>query len=349
MKELTNINPEKTLVKLHNTITASRYEYSAVMLDILFMTLALIDEKNPSHREVVIYANDIKTITGKSYNKKQLREATAEMGSRVFEVEDKNRLRQIWLFSAVEYHWGTGSFSIHLNEHGMPYLFDLKREFTSINLKAVLSCSSKYAKRLYAIACQWRKVGFKSFTIEELKLSLGLKDPKTGEEQFERVSDFKKFVLDIAIKQINEFTDVKVSYRLIKRGRSFQKVDLYIDRKEAKQLELFVDYSKTIEENKIIAMRTQFLGLITSCGVTESSAEIIMQHSTINEFENIKADALDKLQKGLLLSKNVASYIVGVYQKKGILPKKGEKARTSADGALVAQIAETIAKGKTKK
>lgn len=348
MKELARIEPEQTSIKMHNAITAGRYDYSSAMLDILFMTLALVDENNPSQREFRIYANDMKTITGRAWNKKQLREATEAIGSRMFEIETPDRFRQLWLFSFVDYHLGTGSFTIKINEDALPYFYELKREFTMLNLKAVLSCSSKYAKRLYAIACQWRKVGFKEYTIEDLKYMLDLKNPKTGEEQYTNITDFRKFVLDVALKQINEFTDVKLSYRLEKRGRTYQRIALYIDRREAKQLELDIDFSKTIEQNKIEAIRKQFLKAVISCGISEAYAELIVQHSTINEFENIKAETLDKMRKGEIKTE-AHRYIVGIYQKKGILPMKGEKPRASADGALVAQIAEAIAKGKTKK
>ena len=319
--ELMNVDPEKTFVKQHNAITSGRFDYSATMLDVLFMVLALIDERNPNQRTVRVYAKDIATITGRSWNKKQLREATEAMGSRMFEIETPETLKQLWLFSAVEYHWGTGSFSVVINELAMPYFFELKRNFTMINLKSVLSCSSKYAKRLYSIACQWRAAGFKEFSIDELKLMLGLKDEKTGEEQFERLSDFKKKVLDIAVKQINESSDINLTYRLIKRGRSYQRIALYIDRSEYKQLELAIDFNKTIEQNKIEAIRKQFLKAVISCGISEAYAELIVQHSTINEFETIKADTLNKMQKGEI-KKDAHQYIVGVYQKKGILPTK---------------------------
>lgn len=348
MKELVHIDPEQTSIKMHNAITAGRYDYSSEMLDILFMTLALIDENNPSQREFTIYVNDMKAITGRTYNYQQLRDSTESIGSRMFEIETPDSLTQLWLFSYVRYHLNKGCFTVKINEDALPFFYELKREFTMLNLKAVLSCSSKYAKRLYAIACQWRKVGFKEYTIEDLKYMLDLKNPKTGEEQYTNITDFKKKVLDIALKQINEFTDVKLSYRLEKRGRTFQRIALYIDRREAKQLELDIDFSKTIEQNKIEAIRKQFLKAVISCGISEAYAELIVQHSTINEFEAVKAETLDKMRKGEIKTE-AHRYIVGIYQKKGILPAKGEKARTSADGALVAQIAETIAKGKTKK
>jgi plasmid replication initiation protein len=47
-----------------------------------------------------------------------------------------------------------------------------------MQLKSTLSVTSKYAKRLYALGCQWRNVGKRRFEIEELKKMLGLIDKK---------------------------------------------------------------------------------------------------------------------------------------------------------------------------
>lgn len=54
----------------------------------------------------------------------------------------------------------------------------MKNNFKALQLKSVLNCSSKYTKRLYTIACQWRSVGTKRFEIQELKQMLGLIDKK---------------------------------------------------------------------------------------------------------------------------------------------------------------------------
>lgn len=346
--DLQNIELDKAVIKQHNAITSGRYDYDAAQLDVLFMVLALIDEKNPSHREITIYAKDIEKITGRSWNYQHLKETTEAMGSRMFEIEMPDRFRQLWLFSFVDYHLGTGSFTVKINEEAMPYFFELRNTFTMLSLKSILSCKSKFSKRLYALACQWRKVGFKEFSIKELKLMLGLLNSKTGDEQYyNNFGGFKRDVLNVAEEQINEFTDINIRFLPIKCGRSYKKVAMYIDRVE-KETQLLIDFNKTIEENKIEAVRKTFLKTVISCGISEAYAELIVQHSTINEFENIKAETLDKMRKGEIKTE-AHRYIVGIYQKKGILPAKGEKSRTSADGALVAQIAEAIAKGKTKK
>ncbi len=142
--ELMDINADEKLIYQHNVITSGRYDYSATMMDILFMVLSSLEK---GKLEYNIHVQDIEVITGRKWNLKQLREATESIGSRMFEIETKESLDQIWLFSRVKYILGTGSFTIEINHHAIPYFFELKNNFTAMQLKSVLNCSSKYAKR----------------------------------------------------------------------------------------------------------------------------------------------------------------------------------------------------------
>lgn len=318
---------EKSYIKQHNAITSGKYEYTSCMLDILFMVLALMDGNRPDKRKYQIYVNDIETITGRKWNYQQLREATESIGSRMFEIETPQSLKQLWLFSSVEYLIGTGSFVVKINEDAMPYFFELKNNFTMLHLKSVLSCTSKYAKRLYAIACQWRSVGSVTFEISELKRILGLINKK-GEEQFERISEFKTKVLEIAAKQINEFTDINISFELIKRGRSFQKVKLLIDKMPSTQQELplCIDYMKSVEENIKEAVVQKFKNTIMLYGISEIYADILSKKVSQNEFEK-ETQALNKkiaAEKNIdaWTTERIAKYLVGVFQNKGVLPRK---------------------------
>jgi len=325
--DIEKFDADKSYVKQHNAITSGRYEYTACMLDILFMTLAMMDSNKPNERTFQIFQKDIEAITGHSWNYQQLREATEGIGSRMFEIETPKSLKQLWLFSSVEYLLGTGSFLVKVNEDAMPYFFELKNNFTVLHLKSVLSCSSKFAKRLYAIACQWRSVGYHTFEISELKQMLGLID-KTGKEQYERISEFKSKVLEIAAKQINEFTDINISFELIKRGRSFQKVKLLIDKMPSTQQELplYIDYTKSVEENVKEAMFKTFKNSIMTYGISEEYADILSKKISRNEFEK----ETQALNKKIAAEKNIedwpaeriAKYLVGVFQNKGVLPRK---------------------------
>jgi plasmid replication initiation protein len=307
--ELMDVNKENKLIYQHNVITSGRYDYSACMLDILFMVLSGLEV---GKMEYTIHVQDIEAITGRKWNLKQLREATESIGSRMFEIETPERIRQIWLFSNVDYILGTGSFTVGINPKASPYFFELKNNFTAMQLKSVLNCSSKYAKRLYAIACQWRSVGSKRFEIEELKKMLGLIDKK-GNEQFERISDFKIKVLDVAKKQINENTDIEIDFELKKRGRSFHWITLHINSQKFKQLE--IEFDKSIDIQK-------FKSKLMAYGFNEEQAELIATQEKEKDFDILITELNEKVRSRKLAVNKSIAYLVGIYQKKGILIEK---------------------------
>ena len=54
-------------------------------------------------------------------------------------------------------------------------------------------------------------------------MMLGLLDDK-GKDKAIRMSDFRESVLDVAVKQINEHTELHISYKLEKRGKAFKNI-----------------------------------------------------------------------------------------------------------------------------
>lgn len=304
-----DVNKDDKLIYQHNVITSGRYDYSATMLDILFMVLSCLEKDK---LEYIIHVHDIEAITGRKWNLKQLREATENIGSRMFEIETKESIEQIWLFSRVKYLLGTGSFTVTLNPLASQYFFELKNNFTSLQLKSVLTCSSKYAKRLYGIACQWRSVGSKRFEIEELKKMLGLIDKK-GNEQFDKISQLKERVLDIAKKQINENSDIEIDYELKKKGRSFHWIILHINSRKFKQLE--IDFEKPLNVQK-------FISKLVTYGLNQEQAELIAGKEKEKDFDILITELNEKIRQRKLRIDNSVGYLIGVYQKKGILPVK---------------------------
>lgn len=210
-------------VRQHNAITTARYEYSELQLDLFFYLLSML-KKDQEDGVYEIVIRDLSAMTGKEYKYGYLRKATEEMGSRIFEVSTTKIYRQLWMFQRVDYMIGEGRIEIEFANPIKPYLFDLKDNFTSFQLYAALRLSSKYAKRIYALCSQWKDKGqTQTFSIDEFKKMLALLDDK-GNEQYKQIGQFKQFVLDESVKQINQHTDLEISYTLQKRGRSFQNI-----------------------------------------------------------------------------------------------------------------------------
>lgn len=237
-------------IRQHNAITTARYDYSACQLDILFYLLSKLKKEDSHDQQYRFYNRDIEDMTGRQWNYQQLREATEDMGSRMFAIEDNKEYRQMWMFQEVKYQKGQGCFDIVLSKSIKPYLVELKNNFTSYQLHSALKLTSKYAKRIYQLASQWKDIGETCvYPLDQLKIMFGLTDPQGKKaEQFERISDLKKKVLDVAVRQINEYTEFEISYHLIKEGRSFKSIRFYINTQKLKQLP--IQFDKPVEEGR---------------------------------------------------------------------------------------------------
>ncbi|EEK09967.1 initiator RepB protein, partial [Streptococcus salivarius SK126] len=96
----------------------------------------------------------------------------------------------------------------------IPLITRLEARYTEYELKQVVGLQSEYAIRLYELIIQWRSVGRTSqISLVELREKLGLVD------EYQRMEAFKRRVLDLAITQINEHTDITVEYEQHKQGR----------------------------------------------------------------------------------------------------------------------------------
>ena len=313
--KLQNLPSEKK-IKQHNTITSGRTDYSACQLDVLFMLLACIDDSDAPNKRYNIRVKDIELITGRKWNYQQLLESNEEMMSRVFKIEEADGLRQIVLFSEIKYLDGTGSFDMVINEPARPYFFELKNNYTLLELKSALSCTSKHAKRLYSLACQWRGTGGHTYSIGELKEILGLKDPRGKEpEQYTKVSQLKEKVLDLAKRQINEHTDIVFDYELLKmRGRSFDTIKLFCGFSKPK-LQLEIDFKGDIEKQKKNGELLQKIANIKAVGIRDDLAEL-WAVKYWKQFVEEKNKLLEAIQKGKIIDDR-AAYLAGIFKKKG--------------------------------
>lgn len=102
--------------------------------------------------------------------------------------------------------------------------------FTKYLLSHTIHFKSVYSVRLYEILNQWKNGDPKKmpmFHIDQLRGQLGIQP-----NEYERFGNFKARVLDKALKEINEHSDLHIEYRQVKKGRSV--IGFYFDIKEKK-------------------------------------------------------------------------------------------------------------------
>lgn len=98
----------------------------------------------------------------------------------------------------------------------VPLITKLEKHFTSYQLKQVAQLTSKYAIRLYEVLMAWKSTGKTPILeIADFRSQLGLEV-----NEYQKMINFKNRVLEPAIQQINDLTDIVVQYEQFKSGRS---------------------------------------------------------------------------------------------------------------------------------
>lgn len=124
-------------------------------------------------------------------------------------------VRSRWV-SRIKYIDDSGLLEITFAPDVVPLITRLEQHFTSYQLKQVSQLTSKYAIRLYEVLIAWREVGkVPKIDLAEFRERLGI-----AADEYKAMNHFKSRVLEPSIKQINEHTDITVSYDQHKTGRT---------------------------------------------------------------------------------------------------------------------------------
>ena len=97
----------------------------------------------------------------------------------------------------------------------VPLITRLESHFTSYEIEKVANLTSGYAIRLYELLISWREVGkTPTYEIDDLRQKLGVEP-----DRYKELYNLKIRVLDLALKQINDHTDITATYEQHKTGR----------------------------------------------------------------------------------------------------------------------------------
>lgn len=132
-----------------------------------------------------------------------------------------------WL-AKVNTNKQSGIAKIKIDEDLVPYLFDLGQRFTQYQLYNILAMKSAFSVRIYELMKSYAFQKTKTFDLDELKHLLMVDDVKS----YDRFPDFRRKVLEVAQREINELTDINIHFEPITKGRKVVKVKFRIESKD---------------------------------------------------------------------------------------------------------------------
>lgn len=215
---------ENMLVVKDNALIGASYNLDVVEQRLIL--LAIVEARETGKG---INANDALTVHASSYIEQfkverhtaytVLKEASRDLFSRQFtyqELSKKGNITTItsrWV-SQIGYTEDEASVQLIFSPAIVPLITRLEERFTSYELSQVAKLGSKYAMRLYELLIAWRSVGKLQIELQDLRNKLGL-----SANEYKAMGDFKRNVLDLALTQLNEHTDISVKYEQHKKGR----------------------------------------------------------------------------------------------------------------------------------
>ena len=239
MQKISKKGSEMPLVVKDNVLINASFNLDLVEQRLIL--LAIIEARESGKG---INANDALTVHASSYMQNfhverqpayiSLKKACDDLFARQFSYQSINENGNVqnhksrWV-SEVIYVDQEGLVKLIFAPSVVPLITRLEKHFTSYDLAQVAKLSSKYATRLYELLIAWRSLGKTPiFELADFRNKLGL-DIK----EYAAMSDFKKYVLDLALKQINTHTDITAKYEQHKKGRSISGFSFTFKQKKA--------------------------------------------------------------------------------------------------------------------
>lgn len=236
----------QTVVKSNELVQKSRYQLSLQEQKIILFLISKIRPEDEAFHWYEFHMRDLCKLMGISSNPKNyknFRESIQRLSDKSFWVETETQdMLCRWIMDAAIVK-GDGTVKIRLDDKLKPYLLQLQRQFTSFALEYVLLMQNKYSIRLYELLKSYEYMCGYTFELEEFK-------KRIQANGYSHYTDFRVKVLEPAIKEINEYTDIDVDVTPIREGRSIKYLEFEIQRKNDRGME-YADMQRRNEFSRL--------------------------------------------------------------------------------------------------
>lgn len=255
-----------------------------------------------------------KILSNQHYD--DLKKASRELQKARFEFNDdaNQSFNHIQPFPVVQYQRRWGVVKVKVESEALHILAELTKGYFWYKLKAALSLSSKYAQRWYELFSEKKDLyKWEGVEIEYIRKIMGI-------EEFEYKSNgmFLKRVVYESIKEINEKTDLYITYRpMMGLKRPIIGFDFSIGGQKAKgEAEIYANIEKYYEELKQLSpadMSRKLVEIQKEYSLNEKIFNQVMQNPRLIDAV-LEADAKIKAGKATVQTTK-ARYMGGVIKK----------------------------------
>ncbi|MFK5276956.1 RepB family plasmid replication initiator protein, partial [Lactococcus lactis] len=242
---------EKRKVVEHNSLITSMAKMQKTALKMFELAVSCIDTENPPKDNIIYLSKkelfaffDVSSASKHTRFKEAIELMQKQAFFQIKEVKDKGyEMTSIVPIPTVKWNSYNDDVMIQFNQFIMPYLIDLKAEFTQYKISELKELNSKYSIILY----RWLSMNYNQYEHYSIKggrraeqvenyrnPSISVKELREITDtvnEYPRFDNFERRVLKIALKEINAHTSFNVSYEKVKKGRSIDSIVFHIEKK----------------------------------------------------------------------------------------------------------------------
>ena len=255
-------------IALSNSLITSKYSLTKEEQNLIYLVIAQIDKDDEDFKDYCISTSDLERMTGKVHNKGRIKKLQDSIMRKPIKIEKESVVN--W-FSYIRVVPNQSSIIVRFDKALKPYLLQLKEFFTKTDLITLLKFSSKYSSRLYLLLKSEfdKQKKYKSklkviFSVEFFHVNYDL--PNSYKYRY---SSFKRDFLNLSLNEINQKTNLKISYNEIKQGRKVVEIEFEIS--EIKEL------LETLKPSKIKPLSPELLGISLTETIGFSLRNILWQ------------------------------------------------------------------------
>ena len=241
----------KRKVVEHNSLITSIAKMDKTPLKMFELAVSLIDTDNPPQDQTVYLSKqEMFAFFKVNDNDKNSRfkQAIEKMQKQAFfqikKEQDKGfKFVSIVPIPYVEWTDYSDEVKIEFHREIMPYLINLKTNFTQHALSDIAELNSKYAIILY----RWLSMNYNQYDHYSVKGGRreeqveSYRNPKIGIRELREMTDtvneyqrfdrFESYILKNSLKEINAHTTFNVTHEKVKKGRSIDSIVFHITKK----------------------------------------------------------------------------------------------------------------------
>ena len=265
---------DQFIVVQDNSLVMGNYDMTAIEQKLLLILLSTIKKDDEELKTISFRVRDLADLMGITpYSLyRDLKKICKSIVGKMVELQNKQGDWIVFnIISYAKYRQSKGVVELKLNNDAKPYVLKLKELFTAFKLEQVLNLESKYAIRIYQITKS--NIYKKTFVLELETLK---KQLKLTQKSYSLYGNIKKKIIEPALAEINEKTDISLSYEEIKIGRKVEMLKFKVSQKKNNPVKI---KPITKSNNKVLGSN--------------------FKESSFNNFEPRQYD-YDKLEKKLL-------------------------------------------------